>query len=105
MGKEIPTYKVGTRLTAHLEDGTKGVIEVLQIYFLPDGTEVLHTYPDGILYFERKKGSTVWTAGSGEDQQEVTLTGGGKKTKESPTMPIVASGQLKQKSHIRRTTS
>jgi len=105
MGKETPTYKDGTRLTVRLQDGTEGAIEVLQSYFLPDGTEVLYTYPDCTLCFERKKDATIWTAGAGSTFQEVEFIRGGQQNKTSDSTATVGPDQAKSKCCIRRSTS
>ncbi len=73
MGKEEPTYQKGTRLTVKLENGTTGAIMVMYTIFRNDGTEVIYTYPDSTLSFERKKDATIWTSGAGSTFQEVEL--------------------------------
>ena len=102
MGTQTSTYEDGTRFTVRLEDGTEGLIEVLETIFLPDGTEVLRTMPDGSLFFERKKGSKIWTGGAGSKLQKATFIGGGQQTKAATT---VATDKKKPKGRVRRSES
>ena len=102
MGKETSTYKDGTRFTVRLEDGTEGLIKVLETVFLPNGTEVLRTVPDGSLFFERKKGSKIWTAGTGSKLQKATFIGGGEQT-EVPTP--ADTGKKKPRGQVRKSES